>query len=481
MLFNSIDFLIFFPVVVSLFFLLPHRYRWILLLAASYFFYMSWRPEYIILILISTLIDYVAALKLVNESRLFIRRAILALSLTANLGLLFVFKYFNFFNEAFGSILRGAGLVYSTPALNFLLPVGISFYTFQTMSYTIDVYRGKIQPERHFGIFALFVSFFPQLVAGPIERTSNLLPQFRRATTFDYERVVSGLQLMTWGFFKKLVIADRLALLVNPVYANPTQYTGVPLIVATYAFAFQIYCDFSAYTDIAIGGARVMGFDLIQNFRQPYYATSIPEFWRRWHISLSTWFRDYLYVPLGGSRVSVPRWVFNITIVFVVSGLWHGAKWTFVVWGALHGMFMLASVVWRRVARQISWPFTIPPAITCAAKIFVTFNLVTFAWIFFRADSLSDAGYIVGHLFTNLEFGASLSGIMPHARFELAIALLAILGMEVVHWLQIANRSPRVVVRRQPMWVRWPAYYALILIVIMFGKFQLTEFIYFQF
>jgi D-alanyl-lipoteichoic acid acyltransferase DltB (MBOAT superfamily) len=357
MLFNSIQFLIFFPVIATIYFLLPHRYRWLLLLVGSYYFYMSWKPEYIILILASTLIDYSVGLKLGSESRPAIRRRWLLLSLVTNLGLLFSFKYFNFFNDSFRQLFQMANLSYPVPALNVLLPVGISFYTFQTLSYTIDVYRGKIQPERHLGVFALFVSFFPQLVAGPIERSGNLLPQFYQKTAVDYERIISGLQRMTWGFFKKVVIADRLALLVNTVYNHPTEFSGMPLIIATYAFGFQIYCDFSAYSDIAIGAARVMGFDLMENFRQPYYARSIPEFWRRWHISLSTWFRDYVYLPLGGNRVKLPHWVFNILVVFVVSGLWHGANWTFVIWGALHGIFMvgtfLGQLVWANIGKPV--------------------------------------------------------------------------------------------------------------------------------
>ena len=481
MLFNSIEFLIFLPTVVVLYFLLPHRYRWLLLLAASYFFYMSWRPEYIVLILASTLVDYFVALRLATETRPTFRWGLLMLTIVTNLGLLFSFKYFNFFNESFRVAFQQAGLAYAIPALDVLLPVGISFYTFQTMSYTIDVYRGKTQPERHLGIFALFVSFFPQLVAGPIERSNNLLPQFYKENTVDYERVVSGLQRMVWGFFKKVVIADRLALLVNTVYGAPTQYTGLPLIIATYAFAFQIYCDFSAYSDIAIGAARVMGFDLMENFRQPYYAQSIPEFWRRWHISLSTWFRDYVYVPLGGNRVSLLAWSFIIMMVFVVSGLWHGANWTFMIWGALHGLFMIAAILWSYATKRVSWQSTLPPIVTTGFKIFVTFNLVSFAWIFFRANSLADAVYIVTHLLVGLEFRFSLYGTMPGGIFEFAIAFVAILLMELVHWLQMTTGSMRLFMRRQPLWLRWSAYYTLALAIIMFGNFGLTEFIYFQF
>jgi D-alanyl-lipoteichoic acid acyltransferase DltB (MBOAT superfamily) len=286
---------------------------------------------------------------------------------------------------------------------------------------------------------------------------------------------------MSWGFFKKVVIADRLALMVDAVYANPTEYSGVPLWLATYAFAFQIYCDFSGYTDIAIGAARVLGFNLMENFRQPYYAKSIPEFWHRWHISLSTWFRDYVYIPLGGSRVALPHWVLNIMIVFVVSGLWHGANWTFVIWGGLHGLFMVVAVLGQRVIKTLPWTMPLPVFVKSGLQIFITFNLVSFAWIFFRAESLADATYIISHLFTNLELKLSLYGIMPGGLFEFAIVVVAIVLMELIHWLQMTNGSVRVFVRRQPVWIRWPAYYAMVLIIIMFGQFGLTEFIYFQF
>jgi len=452
-----------------------------LLLGASYLFYMSWRPEYIILILISTGVDYFVGLRLATETRPAFRRALLILSIVTNLGLLFSFKYFNFFSESFGTVFHRAGLTYPVPALEVLLPVGISFYTFQTMSYTIGVYRGTTRPERHLGIFALFVSFFPQLVAGPIERADNLLPQFYKKNEIEYERVISGLQRMTWGFFKKLVIADRLALMVDAVYGDPTQYTGLPLIIATYAFAFQIYCDFSGYTDIAIGAARVMGFDLMENFRQPYYAKSIPEFWRRWHISLSTWFRDYVYIPLGGSRVGISRWCLNIMLVFILSGLWHGASWTFIIWGALHGLLMVITFLWGRITKRMKWHPPWPESITTGAKILVTFNFVTFAWIFFRANSMADAVYIVTHLFAGLEFRPSLYGTMPGGVYEFTIVVMAILLMELVHWLQMTNVSVRLLLRRQPIWLRWSAYYTLVLAIIMFGSFGLTQFIYFQF
>jgi len=335
MLFNSLDFLIFFPVIVGLYFALSPKYRWVLLLGASYYFYMCWKAEYIILIVFSTLVDYFAARQMARIQEKKKRRPFLYLSLLSNLGLLFFFKYWNFFSGETRALLDSWNIMADVPTFQLLLPVGISFYTFQTLSYTIDVYNGKLEPEKNLGRFALYVSFFPQLVAGPIERATHLLPQLRQTFDFDYQRVVSGLQQMLWGFFKKVVIADRLAVYVNEIYASPGDENGLALLLATYFFAFQIYCDFSGYSDIAIGAARVMGYDLMENFRTPYLSKSIREFWSRWHISLSTWFRDYLYIPLGGNRVPQVRWFLNLFIVFVVSGFWHGANWTFLIWGAL--------------------------------------------------------------------------------------------------------------------------------------------------
>ncbi|MCH9032659.1 MAG: MBOAT family protein, partial [candidate division Zixibacteria bacterium] len=341
MLFHSLEFVFFFPLVVALFFLLPHRFRWVLLLVASYYFYMSWKAEYAVLIIFSTLIDYFAARRMERHTEKSKRKKYLILSIVSNIGLLFAFKYFNFFSAEVRESLAQFNMFYDSPLFEILLPVGISFYTFQTISYTIDVYRGDRSAEKHLGYFALYVSFFPQLVAGPIERSTRLLPQFFQEKRFEIGRVVDGIRLMLFGFFKKLVIADRLAVYVNNVYGAPDEYSALTLLVAVYFFAFQIYCDFSGYSDIAIGAARVMGYDLMENFRRPYLSRSVSEFWRRWHISLSSWFKDYLYLPLGGNRVSKSRWSFNIVTVFVICGLWHGANWTFVAFGVLHALYLL--------------------------------------------------------------------------------------------------------------------------------------------
>jgi len=404
----------------------------------------------------------------------------LLFSVVINLGFLFLFKYFNFFQSSLKAVLKSYNISFGIPHLELLLPVGISFYTFQTLSYSIDVYRGDRKPQKHLGIFALYVAFFPQLVAGPIERSTRLLPQFFKKYHFDFPRVIDGLKLMTWGFFKKLVIADRLAHLVNQVYLAPESHDGSVLLAATYLFAFQIYCDFSGYSDIAIGAARVMGFDLMENFNRPYIARSISEFWKRWHISLSSWFKDYLYIPLGGNRVVKWRWYYNLMIVFLVSGLWHGADWKYVAWGGLHGFYLIASILTKNLRNGISQFFNLDrfPRIHEVLKIFLTFHMVTLSWIFFRANSISDAILIVGKIFdSNISF---LTGFVVQNSYELKIAILAIVFMELIHLVQ-GSRSAKRFLSGQPVWFRWPVYYILGLSILMFGEFNLTEFIYFQF
>ncbi|HSU69728.1 MAG TPA: MBOAT family O-acyltransferase, partial [Tepidisphaeraceae bacterium] len=349
MLFNSFTFLVFFPVTTFIYFALPHRYRWLHLLACSCLFYASFIPGYLLILLAVILIDYVAGIG-IEQSAGRLRKLLLLVSLLANVGVLAVFKYFNFVNANLHALSQALHWNYPVRDLGWLLPIGLSFHTFQSMSYTIEVYRGNQKAERNLGIYALYVMFYPQLVAGPIERPQNLLHQFREHHVFDSDRVFSGLRLMLWGFFKKLVVADRIAPLVDSVYLHPHEYGGGWIVLGTYLFAIQIYCDFSGYSDVAIGAARVLGFRLMTNFDRPYAATSVAEFWRRWHISLSTWFRDYLYVPLGGSRVSFVRWAFNILVVFIVSGLWHGAAWTFLIWGALHGVFLVGTRLIERWA-----------------------------------------------------------------------------------------------------------------------------------
>lgn len=482
MSFISIEFIILFVTVFILFFSLPQKYRWILLLVASYIFYMFANVYHIFIIIFSTIVDYVVSrrmgkIPIDNQSQ---RRLLLLASVAVNLGVLFYFKYFNFFTESVTGLFLSAGINVDPITHSQILPVGISFYTFQSMAYTFDVYRGKIKPEQHFGIFATYIAFFPQLVAGPIERASNMLPQFRQHFTFDYDRVVSGLRLVLFGLFKKVVIADRLAVYVNEVYNNPSEYSGIVMIVATVFFAYQIYCDFSGYSDIAIGTARVLGFDLMQNFNHPYLAHSIRDFWRRWHISLSTWFRDYVYIPLGGNRVSLRRNMLNLFIVFVVSGLWHGASWTFIIWGAIHGAYI---VIETYIAQKR--PDTSRSLLSYAAGMLLTFVIVNITWIFFRANSLDDAIYILQNMFN---FENRFSGILvPFLNQELGamltflIAIASIAGLQIFEFFNEHWKIGDYVINH--WWLRWTFYYSgLILIIITLSDLSVEQnFIYFQF
>ena len=394
------------------------------------------------------------------------------------------FKYLGFFQEIVNELLILVDFGGSENGLNLILPMGISFYTFQTMSYTIDVYNRKIKPEKHLGIFALFVTFFPQLVAGPIERASNLLPQFRKKIQFDYQDISSGMKLIAWGLFKKVVIADRLSVFVDTVYNNPHDYNGIPLIIATVFFAFQIYCDFSGYSDIAIGVAKMFGFNLMDNFKRPYHAYSISDFWSRWHISLSTWFRDYCYIPLGGNRVVKWRWYYNLFITFLISGLWHGANWTFIAWGAFHGVLLVIELV-------LKMKDTPRNSFIKRFRVLLTFTLICLGWIFFRASNLSDALYIITNLFANIpsdiiniimnvDFGRSHELYLNQDKWVFIIAVMSLLGMELIHLLQ-RHYSLRKKLSQFPVIVKWPIYYLFVLIIICFGVFDKSQFIYFQF
>ena len=477
MLFNSLHFLVFFPVVVTLYFCIKQKYRWFLLLICSYYFYMSWKPEYIILIIISTIVDYIAALQIYASKEKYRKKMFLGLSLLINLGLLFTFKYFNFFSQATRLFLQQFSIQIHPTTLKVLLPIGISFYTFQTLSYTIEVYRGNIRPERHLGIFALYVSFFPQLVAGPIERPQNLLPQFYELHTFNYSRVTNGLKLMLWGFFKKLVIANKLALYVDLVYGNVTSYLGIHLILATIFFGFQIYCDFSGYSDIAIGAAQVLGFKLMDNFKRPYFSQSVSEFWKRWHISLSSWFKDYLYIPLGGNRVSKLRWYFNLLIVFIVSGIWHGANWTFICWGALHGSYLVFYLIIKKYWNYIKFKLELDevPELYLIISIISTFILVNVGWIFFRSNSISDAIYILTHLSSGWTF-ENMDLIGANRFFTLIISILFLLIVEIIQ----EHVQVRQYLSEKPVWLRWGVYLGLALSIVFLGENNL-QFIYYEF
>ncbi len=482
MLFNSFEFLIFFPVVTALYFASPYRFRWALLLAASYYFYGSWNWKYLGLIVASTLIDYIAARGMGATVTQRGRRLFLVASLVGNLGILFTFKYYNFFRDSAEELFTRLGLESALPAADLLLPVGISFYTFQSLSYTVDVYLRKRDPERHLGRFALYVAFFPQLVAGPIERSTRLLPQLAQHHDFEYDRVTHGIKQMGWGLIKKIVIADNLALFVDAVYTSPQDHDAVTLAVATFAFAFQIYCDFSGYSDIAIGAARVMGIDLMQNFNRPYFARSVGEFWRRWHISLSTWFRDYVYIPLGGGRVDQARLYVNLMTVFVLSGLWHGANWTFVCWGAVHG----ACLVLSRATEKIRERFALPDSgARNAIQIAITFTIVCLAWVFFRAQTMADAQFILTQFATvpielaHFDF-AQWRATLPGPGYNTTIGFVGIAVLVAIQACQ-ANGAILDRLSAHPTWFRWSIYSAALWLLILFGNFGAEEFLYFAF
>ncbi len=478
MLFNSLAFVLFFPIVILLYFLIPYKYRWILLLIASYYFYMCWKAEYIILIILSTVIDYFVAIRMSQIPEKKKRKKWLYLSLFVNLGVLFTFKYFNFFSGSVQAVLNNFNIFYESVVFKLLLPVGISFYTFQTLSYSIDVYNDKIKPEKHFGIFALYVSFFPQLVAGPIERPDRLLPQFRQKFDFDYTRVVEGLRMMLWGFFLKLVIADRLAPIVDKVYNHPHNYEGVAVMMATFFFSFQIFCDFAGYSIIARGAAKVMGYDLMQNFRRPYFARSIREFWQRWHISLSTWFRDYVYIPLGGNRVVKWRWYYNLMVTFVVSGLWHGANWTFVIWGFLHGLYLIIGILTDPIRRNISEK--LPAFLVHGVQISVTFILAWFAWIFFRANSVGDAFTLIQNLF---KIDASQFHLLHFPKVEAyeLVVIFLLIGLMTLFYAMEEWGFKRLPLFSENVVVRWATYVLLMVLIIGLGVYTSNDFIYFQF
>jgi D-alanyl-lipoteichoic acid acyltransferase DltB (MBOAT superfamily) len=474
MLFNSSEFAFFFPIVTTIYFLLPYRGQWLFLLFASCVFYMAFIPKYILILFALILIDYAAGLAIASTQTPRRKRAILLISLCSNVGLLAAFKYFNFFAVNLTEFSKLIGWNYSLQTLSWILPIGLSFHTFQSMAYTIEVYYGRREPERHLGIYALYVLFYPQMVAGPIERPQNLLPQLHEPHRFDYDRAVSGVKLMMSGMLKKVVVADHLAALVNPVYNHPQLYSGWSALVATWFFAFQIYCDFSGYSDIARGAARVMGFDLMVNFNYPYIARSVSEFWRRWHISLSTWFRDYLYLPLGGNRVAMWRRSINVMIVFLVSGFWHGANWTFLVWGGLHGLYVLTERffgIGADSARAGVWKRRL--------DVFITFQLVCLAWIFFRIDNVHDGMFMVRQIATSLLHPATLltSDLDPRSVVAGVTLVGALLLFEA-----ISRRKPLWEwTALQPVWVRWPLYYACVLLLMRAARVTPQTFIYFQF
>jgi D-alanyl-lipoteichoic acid acyltransferase DltB (MBOAT superfamily) len=483
MLFNSFTFAIFLPIVFLIYWAIPHKWRWIVLFISSYYFYMSWNVKYVALILFTTFISYACALGLERADGPKKKKILIVSTMIASLGCLFFFKYFNFASESIANILNLFTLQVHPVTLNLLLPVGISFYTFQTLGYVIDVYRGDVKAEKNFGKYATFIAFFPQLVAGPIERTKNLMPQILEEHKFDYEKAASGLRLMAWGFFKKIVIADTLAVSVDTVYDSLRMYKGFPLLVVSVLFSIQIYCDFAGYSDIAIGTARLFGIDLMKNFDSPYFSTSVKDFWARWHISLSTWLRDYIYIPLGGNRVSKGRNAFNLMATFLISGLWHGANWTYVVWGGIHGFAQVVEKFLFKVKKKDKNQK--PGGIKWWISVFVTFVFATFAWVFFRAETISDAFYVLGNMFQGITNPALyVSQITTYLGMDKLTLLGMIISVGLLTVFDYYSLTVDVLgkLKEKKKTVRWIVYVAFILFLIFnVPATSGQEFIYFQF
>ncbi|HKM03794.1 MAG TPA: MBOAT family O-acyltransferase [Lachnospiraceae bacterium] len=500
MLFNSFSFLIFFPIVVFIYLIIPKKVRYLWLLIASYYFYMCWNPRYVILLLLSTLITYISGLLLekANHSQkdhvTSVKKLIVAFCFITNIGILTFFKYFNFLLENVNDLLHHFHLSVISNPFSIILPVGISFYTFQALSYIMDVYRGKNNAEKNPFKYALYVSFFPQLIAGPIERSGTIISQINETATkklWNYERITGGFVLMLWGYFQKMVIADRVGILVDTVFDNYYMYGTIPLLVGAVGFAIQLYCDFASYSAIAIGAAKVMGFTLMENFDTPYFATSIQDFWRRWHISLSTWFRDYLYFPLGGSRCSKLKKYRNLMITFIVSGLWHGANWTYLVWGALHGLYQIVGGKLRPTKTKMNEIFhTKTESFSYRlGQILVTFALVDFAWIFFRSKSITDACRYIYRIFTRFDlwtlFDKSMYSLgLDWMEYNILLGSMVILLL--VSLVRYLLKQPiDVFLSGQCLWFRWAVIFGLLLGIIIFGVYGIDvnsiKFLYFQF
>ena len=494
MLFNSLDFMIFFPIVVLVYFIIPRKIRYIWLLVASYYFYMCWNAEYALLIGISTVITYLSGILLGKFQKAWLRKLVVALSFLSNLGILVFYKYFDFILENVNLLLQKMDMQLVSNPFDIILPVGISFYTFQALSYTMDVYRKEIEPEKNPFRYALFVSFFPQLVAGPIERSKNLLKQVKDADTmkiWNYDRIASGVVMMVWGLFQKMVIADRISIYVDSVYENLYAVGTMETVFAAIGFSIQIYCDFAAYSTIAIGAAKVMGFELMENFDTPYFATSIKEFWRRWHISLSTWFRDYLYIPMGGNRKGKIRKYFNVLVTFLVSGLWHGASWNYVLWGGLHGIYQVIGEILMPVRKKVVSFLKVNESVFSykLGQMVFTFSLTTLTWVFFRAKTLEEALYFFERMFTRWNpwvfFNEGLYNFGLD-RVEVNILFVALITMFLVEWVKYTkNKLISDFLMEQNLWFRWLVVIGWIVLILVYGEYGLTfdsnQFIYFQF
>lgn len=498
MLFNSIDFLIFLPIVLVIYYIIPMKYKHIWLLISSYYFYMCWNAKYALLIFASTIITYLSGILLdkvektwsdVNKIGKY-KKLILALSFVSNLGILFYFKYINFTLDIVTRILSKVNISMNVPVFDVILPVGISFYTFQALSYSVDVYRGEVAPEHDFFRYALFVSFFPQLVAGPIERSKNLLTQLREPRKFDFGYAFDGILLMLWGFFLKIVLADRIAIFVDTVYGDCEHYQGIYLIVATILFAVQIYCDFSGYSSIAMGTAKLLGIELMDNFNAPYLSTSVADFWRRWHISLTSWFKDYLYIPLGGSKKGILRKYLNKMIVFMLSGLWHGAQLTFVVWGAINGLYQVIGEILMPIREKVSDALGVNRDSEgfCVLRAIVTFTMIDFSWIFFRADSLGRAVYIIKSIFNAENIWTLFDGSLYNCGLDdknFRLMVIAVMILLISDILKRKGIRVREIILRQDGYIKCLVVSFSILLIMVFGKYgpayDAVNFIYFQF
>ncbi len=494
MIFNSIDFLVFFPIVTLIYFIVPKKVRYIWILVISLYFYMCWNPKYVLLLLFSVATTWLAGWAVSAAKKSLVKKVALVSCLGVNLAILFFFKYFDFFLDSLNKALGVFNIQAVDKPFDFLLPVGISFYTFQALGYIIDVYRGKIEPEKNPFRYAAFVSFFPQLVAGPIERSENLLKQMKevhKIKVWNYENVAGGLTVMVWGLFIKMVISDRVAILVNNVFDNYCMYGTVALVAGAAGFALQIYCDFMGYSTIAVGAAKVMGFNLMENFETPYFARSVSEFWRRWHISLSTWFKDYVYIPLGGNRCSTARRCFNLMATFTVSGLWHGANWTFIIWGLMHGAFQVAGNLTRSFRQRLyekcqvkteSFSFKF-------GQVLCTFALVDFAWIFFRAGSIGQALDYCKRIFTKWDPWSLFNGelyTLGLDRPEFNVLIVSVVILFLVDLLRYFKKQRiEEFLSKQCLWFSWAVIIGLIGATIVYGiygvEFDSSQFIYFQF
>ncbi len=486
MLFNSIDFAIFLPTVFVLYWFVANRsirMQNVVIVVSSFIFYGWWDWRFLGLLLFSSLVDFCVGLGLMHENNPQKRKVLLCISIFLNLGLLAFFKYFNFFLDNFGRAFTFFGQPFHSSAMHIILPVGISFYTFQSLSYGIDVYKRKLKPTRDVLSFLAFVSFFPQLVAGPIERAAHMLPQYFAKKTFNYEKAVGGMRLILWGFFKKIVIADNCSPYVNDIFSNYQLYSGGTLLLGAVLFAFQIYGDFSGYSDIAIGIARLFGIELMRNFKYPYFSRNIAEFWQRWHISLTSWFRDYLYIPLGGSRNGIRQTIRNVFIVFLVSGLWHGAKWTFVFWGLINALFFLPSLLFNRIKIKAPTSLSVIPGIREVCEMLATFSLVTFAWIFFRAENLRQAFDYINCIVTNPRFFTIRSALTYEVSLVPLLVYISILM--AVEWFSRNNENfvNDFLAQQKPFaaGLRYLMYFFILLIILLNVRNEASGFIYFQF